>query len=286
MTAPQTRLVSEPLHIISLGAGVQSSTMALMAAAGEITPMPHCAIFADTQDEPASVYKWLDWLEPRLPFPVYRVTRGKLSERATTVKPRRDGKGGFTNGHIPFFTLHPDGTRGHVSMRGCTYDHKLMPLTKEQRRVGKIKRGQKTVGVVSWIGISTDEAQRMKTSRVAWALNRYPLIEAEMNRRKCLEWMKAHGFPEPPRSACCYCPYHHDREWRRIKNDEPEAFAFAVDFERRVQAAWREVQVRKSVPFLHSRRIPLDKVDFSTDTENGQGLLAGFNAECEGMCGV
>ena len=61
--------MSEPLHIISLGAGVQSSTMALMAAAGEITPMPTCAIFADTQDEPASVYKWLDWLEPKLPFP-------------------------------------------------------------------------------------------------------------------------------------------------------------------------------------------------------------------------
>jgi len=33
-------------HVISLGAGVQSSTMALMAAAGEITPMPDCAIFA------------------------------------------------------------------------------------------------------------------------------------------------------------------------------------------------------------------------------------------------
>jgi len=28
------------LTVISLGAGVQSSTMALMAAAGEITPMP------------------------------------------------------------------------------------------------------------------------------------------------------------------------------------------------------------------------------------------------------
>ena len=36
------------LRIISLGAGVQSTTMALMAAHGEITPMPHCAIFALT----------------------------------------------------------------------------------------------------------------------------------------------------------------------------------------------------------------------------------------------
>ena len=37
------------LRVISLGAGVQSSVMALMAAKGEIGPMPDCAIFADTQ---------------------------------------------------------------------------------------------------------------------------------------------------------------------------------------------------------------------------------------------
>ena len=47
---------------VSLGAGVQSSAMALMAAAGEISPMPRAAIFADTQAEPDSVYRWLDWL--------------------------------------------------------------------------------------------------------------------------------------------------------------------------------------------------------------------------------
>jgi hypothetical protein len=40
------------LRVISLGAGVRSTTMALMAAHGEITPMPDAAIFADTQWEP------------------------------------------------------------------------------------------------------------------------------------------------------------------------------------------------------------------------------------------
>ena len=34
----------ELTHIISLGAGVQSSTMALMAACGELMPMPVAAI--------------------------------------------------------------------------------------------------------------------------------------------------------------------------------------------------------------------------------------------------
>ena len=43
------------IRIISLGAGVQSTVMALMAAKGEITPMPDCAIFADTGYEPEGV---------------------------------------------------------------------------------------------------------------------------------------------------------------------------------------------------------------------------------------
>ena len=53
----------------------QSSVMSLMAARGEITPVPKAAIFADTQAEPAAVMKWLDWLETQLPFPIIRVQK-------------------------------------------------------------------------------------------------------------------------------------------------------------------------------------------------------------------
>ena len=67
-------------RFLSLGAGVQSTTLALMAASGEIMPMPDAAIFADTQAEPAKVYEHLDWLMGPgiLPFPVIVVTAGSL----------------------------------------------------------------------------------------------------------------------------------------------------------------------------------------------------------------
>lgn len=59
-----------PLHIISLGAGVQSTTVALAAAHGLIEPMPIAAIFADVGDEPRAVYEHLNWLRSDnvLPF--------------------------------------------------------------------------------------------------------------------------------------------------------------------------------------------------------------------------
>jgi hypothetical protein len=126
--------VNEPIHLISLGAGVQSSTMALMAAVGEITPMPTAAIFADTQAEPASVYKWLDWLETQLPFPVYRVTKGSLSVDA--LKTRVSAKG-ITYGviQIPFFTLNDLGETGKIGGRKCTSAYKIIPIVAQARQI-------------------------------------------------------------------------------------------------------------------------------------------------------
>ncbi|MGZ2991111.1 hypothetical protein AAER26_00050, partial [Pseudomonas aeruginosa] len=53
---------------------------ALMAAHGEIGPMPDCAIFADTGWEPKAVYEHLAWLRSPnvLPFPVHIVSAGDL----------------------------------------------------------------------------------------------------------------------------------------------------------------------------------------------------------------
>jgi hypothetical protein len=279
--------MTEPVHIISLGAGVQSSTMALMAAKGELPDSEKvvAAIFADTQAEPKSVYDWLDWLEKQLPFPVYRVTAGSLEADSLKMRVTKDGRK-FSRTNIPFFTLSADGQQGKIPHRGCTFDFKIKPILKKQREIAEIGRGQKTVGVISWIGISLDEVRRMKPSREPWAKNVWPLIEARMSRHDCIAWMEKNGYPKPPRSACVFCPFHNNHEWRRLKTEEPEAFKDAVDFEKKLQAARATSQNIASTPFLHRSCIPLDQIDFSTDIDRGQGELNYFNNECEGMCGV
>lgn len=272
------------MNIISLGAGVQSSTMALMAAHGEITPMPKCAIFADTQDEPQSVYTWLDWLEKQLPFPVHRVTAGKLSDAVTTLRERKDKNGFWAKACIPAYTLGTDDNSRGIAPRQCTYTYKVEILDKTSRKLAEIKRGQKTVGVTQWMGISLDETHRMKTPRNSWQAFRYPLVDLRMKRSDCLRWMEKQNYPTPPRSACVYCPYHSDREWRRLRDEEPKEFAKAVAFEKTYQAARARIYSTKTVPYLHNSRVPLDQVDFSTDEDHGQQVM--FGNECEGMCGV
>lgn len=239
--------------------------MALMAKHGEITPMPKAAIFADTQAEPKSVYDWLAWLETQLSFPVYRVTRGDLAEKALRL----------TGTEIPFFTANPDGSQGKV-LRSCTRDFKVTPLLRAEKTMG--------TSIVTWLGISLDEASRMKPSQKPWVVHRWPLIELRMRRSDCLLWMEEHGYPRPPRSACVFCPYHNDSEWRRLRDEEPAEFQRAVEFERKLQAVRATSEKFRGVPYLHRSLVPLDQVDLSTAEERGQ--LNMFQNECEGMCGV
>lgn len=270
------------MKILSLGAGVQSSTLALMAEHGEIEK-PDYAIFADTQDESKKVYQWLDYLESLLSFKVVRVTAGKLSDEALKFRTTKDGRL-YTRSVIPAYTMDNDGNFGHM-MRACTADFKVKVIERTQRKLAGVKRGENKVVVTSLIGISIDEASRMKPSRVAWAANEYPLVNLRMSRYDCLMWMRRNGYPEPPRSSCVFCPYHSDAEWLRLKKEEPVEFQKAVEFEEKLQQTKAKTENMRSVPFLHKSRKNLSKIDWNEiDVALNQPSL--FDDECEGMCGL
>lgn len=259
-------------HIISLGAGVQSSTMALMAAHGEIKPMPDLAIFADTA-EPQSVYSWLDWLELQLPYEVRRVSRPKIVENALKVKTSSKTGSDYLQARIPAFTLNAKGEKGTL-WRQCTSFWKVEPIQKEMAQY-------KDEGVILWFGISKDEAHRQKDSRKKWIQHYYPLIELGMTRQDCLEWMEHKHYPTPPRSSCVFCPYHSDAEWIRLKTEEPKEFQRAVDFEKQLQTQMGKVDRMNSTVYLHSSLKPLETIQFRHENQPNM-----FGNECEGMCGV
>lgn len=257
------------IRALSLGAGVQSSAVALMIARGELPPVD-CAIFADTGWEPKAVYEWLSWLETKLPFPVYRVSAGNL--RSDTIAKTNTTGGRFAS--VPWFTLSPKGKTG-MGRRQCTKEYKLRPL---QKKVVELMGGNRPRGGCEMlIGISQDEAWRMKPSQVQYITNAFPLIERGMTRQHCLRWMEERQYPKPPKSSCIGCPFHSDDQWRALT---PEEFADAVE----VDHAIRHQPKMNSQQFMHRSLRPLDQVDFSTAEERGQINM--FINECEGMCGV
>lgn len=265
-------------HFISLGAGVQSTAMLLLAEEGEITPKPEAAIFSDTQWEPQSVYNTLDWLEATVSIPIHRVTSGNLRENSlngvsASGHRARDGSG-FQS--MPLFT---DGKK--MSHRTCTSEYKIKPLERKVRELCGVGYGKrfpvKEQKIVQWVGISWDELTRMRTDPRPYAELRYPLVDMQWTRSKCLTFLQDRypGMPPPGKSACIACPYHNREGWARIKAD-PELWADAVDFDEKVR------HVGRLVSYVHSSGKPLTEVNLDDPNKDQISFLD----ECEGMCGL
>ena len=269
---------------LSLGAGVQSTVLALMADRREygLTP-PDVAVFADTGWEPPSVYKHLEWLQSQLSFEVVHVSAGNIRENILKgVNP--DGHNYLT---IPAFVTNPDGSKA-VAARQCTSQYKIDPIHRYLRDRLGIPYGQrapKDIYAEIWMGISADEMLRQKPSREEWINNRFPLIELGFSRAQLLGWFQD-LFPDRylPRSSCIGCPYHTNGEWKWLQDKEPEAFADAVhiDWVLRNDPNVKNAITKKGQAFLHSSRIPLGEVDFS-DTRDYDSVMLD---ECEGICGI
>lgn len=142
---------------LSLGAGVQSSTILLMACKGEL-PKPDFAIFADTGWESQVTYKHLEWLEQeaqKAGIPILRVKSGNI-------------KDDMLNGDFVRLPFYCHNQKGQVAMgrRRCTEYYKLRSIRKELRNMLGIKPYAKAPkeAVDLWVGISTDEASRANIS--------------------------------------------------------------------------------------------------------------------------
>ncbi len=270
------------LKVLSLGAGTQSTVLALMAEQGyEDMPRPDFAIFADTGWEPPEVYAHLEWLKSQLSYEVVTVTAGNIKEDLLQGQNPRGHK--FLD--IPTFLTLPDG-KAAIAKRQCTSDYKLDPIRKELRRRLGLKAGRrapKEKQVEMWLGISKDEEVRQKPSRDEWITNRWPLVEKGYSRGQLHQWFRDR-YPDRhlPRSACIGCPYHSNSEWKHLKEHDPDSFdeAVSVDWALRQQPHLQALS--KGQAFLHRSRTPLEEVDFSDIQDYTEAMLE----ECEGLCGI
>lgn len=280
------------IKVLSLGAGVQSTTLLLMSCLGEL-PLLDAAVFADTQWEPAEVYAHLDWLTAyaaKAGIPVHRVSQGNL---------RADAIGTRLNGHrwasMPLYTLGPNREKGMIR-RQCTSEYKIVPIERFiKRELLGIKPRCRTPNnsVETWIGISADESRRMRKSKNNFQSLRYPLIqdvkhpigyagnkrlfEMGWDRQECKNWLRHNRFPEPPRSACIGCPFHSDEEWAKIK-ESPREWEDACSFDEAIRICGG---MRGNV-YIHRSCIPLREVVFDVK-KNWDGVR---DNECLGMCGA
>lgn len=267
-----------PKRILSLGAGVQSTTLLLMMIKGEIEKADH-VIFADTGWEPKNVYDHLNYLRgliEQTDMQFHLVSQGNIRDDYLNPDVRSPS--------MPLHLRNADGSRGMIR-RQCTSEYKLKPLMMKQRELAGLSKGQrcKEHRITTVIGISYDETQRMRDAAFSWIRNEYPLVDLKMTRQDCIDWCESNGYARPPRSACIGCPFKSNEEWRYLKN-MPDEWNDAVDFDNQLRSLPHLKKALRGTPFLHQHAVPLEEADLRTDQEKGIWQL--FDFECEGMCGV
>ncbi len=245
-----------------------------MSARGDL-PLLDAAIFADTGDEKRATYRYLDWLETVLPFPLIRAKRPGLSlgdhASACVTRPLES-----STGRPPYYLVDPEG----MAPKQCNADFKREVVTRAIRAL-MVERGIKLKRrpiVEQWIGFTTDELRRLAPHRNKFIACRWPLIEARMSRPECERWFEERQLKLPPKSSCVFCPYQGDAQWSAMKdNQADDDWQRAVAFDEAIRPYFLGAT---GAAFVHRSCRPLTDVDFRPAEPDL------FRFECEGMCGT
>jgi hypothetical protein len=258
-----------------------------MALHGELGVRPDCAIFADTGAEPQRVYAHLRVLENIAKahrLPLLRVSRGNL--RLDILEAVRNRTGRVAN--PPFFvrgSSSPAASMG-ILKRKCTREYKIDVIQQAIRReilgLRPRKHVPKGVHIEQWIGISLDEALRIKPSRTPYITNHWPLIELNMTRQDCLKWLRQQGYPKPPKSSCLFCPYHSNEAWRDIYRHDPAGWEQIVEIDHAIRTGLPGL---RGQAYLHRSLQPIDELPWD-EMCLPEDQIDLFDDECEGMCSV
>lgn len=254
------------IELVSHGGGTQTTAMLVLAAQGKIDV--GLFIFANVGDDSEN-QETLDYhRDVSVPF---AAKHGIDLREIRRVHKRGAQKGeafdtllAYTTGPnrtIPIPVYMPGGAPG---TRQCTERWKIGPVADVAKAMGATVENPADIA----LGITVDEIERAHPGidvRLPWCRKVYPLLDLGLKRADCLRIVADAGLPQPPKSACWFCPYTSHEVWRQRKRNQPEVFAQAVTLDRRIREK-RETLGRDGA-FLHPSCKPLE------DAVEDQGAL-------------
>lgn len=258
-------------------------------------PKLDAVVFADTGGELPETYAYLDEvLAPELAraeIPLQIVTAGSLEAALRSTEPTS------SNPTPPAHVLNADGTKGRIGGYRCSYDYKRRLIDRAVKALCGGRGAWKRSTVEQWIGFSMDELGRMKHANTCrcghnlttlgrslsrqnvtrihteadgcsrcscerfdpWQVNRWPLVELRMKRLDTIRWFPQHGYPDPPRSACYFCPNSSNERWQYLRDAHPDLFERACTLDETIrdggglQCTRERRLLREDVPSLLAR---------------------------------
>jgi hypothetical protein len=310
------------VNVFSSGGGVQSTACLVLSAQGKIDYPIH--VFANVghqAESPQTIWYVRDVLKPyaesngikwvevckkdregmpvdlyekvmssprSIPLPVRMADSGAPGTRACTIDWKIQPVAKYLKGFIPLEIIQEHrklakGWRAEARRKGlkkpAEINREIYPHSQ--------KFYKDNFPIVLGKGISTDESQRANPDPgIAHYSAAYPLIELGLSRMDCYSIARDAGLPEPPKSACFFCPYTNKPRWQDLRQNQPDLFWKAVEMEKILHKRSAESLGRGGCYFTStgtSRSMFLDEV---TSPHLQVDLFHGFDDdECEsGHC--
>ena len=228
------------MKILSCGAGMQSTALALMSCEKAMTssvlspavPIYDAILFCDLGFEPPWVMQQVEFIQKAcndagiffkiLYSPLYADYMRNFGERRAVS--------------IPWWTLGDDGHKSRMP-RNCTIDYKVEVISKYVRwhllgyKKGQQLREEDKKAHEMHMGFGYEEQRRCKVNPNPMFVNRFPLVEMRLTRADNYAYILERWGLATRASACTFCPFHKNIFFHYLRENEPREYDRLVEFD-------------------------------------------------------
>lgn len=277
------------LKILSCGAGMQSTALALMSCENKKKgnvypeiPVYDLIVFCDMGHEPPWVYDQVEFIrkaceECGIAFKVLETDLyGNYMEKFGVQRVAT----------IPFWSVDENGKKGKMR-RQCTIEYKIEAIQKYVRYelLGykfrqKCKKEDKGAHEMH-IGFSKEEEHRVFESMNPMFVTHFPLVKMGLTRADNYAYILEKWGLETKASACGFCPFHRNFFFQHIKENCPDCYKAVVDMDKLLEERQPQSAIRSKLYISRSRKriadlTPEECMDAETFLYRGQPIWNGF----------
>lgn len=250
------------MNFLSLGGGVQSTVLALMACVNVVHPgtFPYVPVYD------AVIYCDLG-LEAPWVYQQVRFVMDKCSEceipviilRTNLYQDFMDKFGRLRVVAIPFWSIGKDGKKAKMRRR-CTLDYKITAIQRFNRRaLLGYRRGIKSrpwdLGEHTMhIGFSAEEQHRIFDSYHPFYANRFPLWRMGLERKDNYAYLLEEWGLDSKGSACAFCPFHRNYFFKKVKELFGGLWNKLVAFDQKLEVEQPNTPIDSKLFISHSRK--------------------------------
>jgi hypothetical protein len=261
--------VEEYMKILSCGAGMQSTALALMSCENKkygikhpLVPIYDAILFCDLGNEPRWVYDQVYFIKCACEDAGIQFYILESSLHSDYIK--NFGKSRVVS--IPFWTIDENGKKGKM-MRNCTLDYKINVMQKFVRsellgyRKGQRTRAEDIKTHEMHLGFSIEEKHRCKENPHKMFVNKFPLCDMDLERKNNFAYIKDVWGLETKASACTFCPFHRNYFFKHLKNNCKEEYESVLEFDDLLEKGQPNTKIRSKLYISRSRKRIKDLTD-------------------------